>query len=89
MQNIDSFSSGSKDEYLAVIAFALTKRKRKHRMWVRDLLKASSDGSNYNLVKEMVMGDMEMYFRYVRMTPGRIEHLFFLIASFYSELLLS
>ena len=89
MQNIDSFSSGSEDECLAVIAFALTKRKQKHRMWVRDLLKASSGGSNYNLVKEMVMGDREMYFRHMWMTPGQMEHFFFLIASLYSELLLS
>ena len=80
MQNIDSFSFGSEDECLAVISFALTKRKRKHRMWVRDLLKARSDGSNYNLVKEMAMGDREMYFRYMRMTPGRMEHLFNLVA---------
>ena len=49
-------------------------------MWVRDLLKARSDGSNYNLVKEMAMGDIEMYFRYMRMTPGRMEHLFNLVA---------
>ena len=80
MQNIDSFSSGSEDECLAVTVFALTKRKRKHRMWVRDLLKARSDGSNYNLVKEMAMGDREMYFRYTQMTPGQMEHLFNLVA---------
>ena len=72
MQNIDSFNSGSEDECLAVIGFALTK-KQKHRMWVRD-------GSNYNLVKEMAMGDREMYFKYMRMTPGRMEHLFNLVA---------
>ena len=80
MQKIDSFSSGGEDECLAVIAFALTKRNRKHRMWVRDLLKARSDDSNYNLVKEMAIGDKEMYFRYMRMTPGRMEHLFNLVA---------
>ena len=80
MQNTDSFSSGSEDECLAVISFALTKRKRKHRMWVRDLLKARGDGSNYNLVKEMAMGDREIYFSYMRMTPGRMEHLFNLVA---------
>ena len=82
MQNIDSFSSGSEDECLAVIAFVLTKRKRKHRsMWVKDLLKAKSDGSNYNLVKEMAIGDREMYyFRYIWMTLGRMEHLFNLVA---------
>ena len=80
MQNIDSFSSGSEDECLAVITFALTKRKRKHRMWVKDLQKARSDSSNYNLVKEMAMGDREMYFRYMPMTPGRMEHLFNLVA---------
>ena len=80
MQNVDSFSSGSEDECLAVIAFALTKRKRKLRMWVRDLLKARSDGSNYNLVKEVAMGHREMYFRYMRITPGRMEHLFNLVA---------
>ena len=86
MRNIDSFSSVSEDECLAVNAFALTKRKRKHRMWVRDLLKTRSDGSNYNLVKEMVMGDREMYFRYVRMTPGRMEHLFNLVAPHMTKL---
>ena len=68
MQNIDSFSSSREDECLAVIVFALTKRKQKHRMCVRDLLKARSDCSNYNLVKEMAM------------TPGRMEHLFNLVA---------
>ena len=80
MENIDNFSSGSEDERLAVIAFEISKRKRKHRMWVRDLLKARSDGSNYNLVKEMAIGDREMYFRYMRMTPGRMERLFNLVA---------
>ena len=80
MQNADSFSSDSEDECLAVIAFALTKRKRKHRMRVKDLLKARSNSSNYNLVKEMAMGDREMYFRYMRMNPGRMEHLFNLVA---------
>ena len=55
-------------------------------MWVRDLLKARSDGSNYNLVKEIAMGDREMHFRYMWMTPGRMEHLFNLVVPHITKL---
>ena len=75
----DVGTSSSEDECLAVMAFALTKRKRKHKMWVRSAL-ANKEKSCYNLFKELSMWDHEMYFRYMRMSPSRFEHLLTLIA---------
>ena len=75
----DVGTSCSEDECLAVMAFALTKRKRKHKMWVRSAF-ANKEKSCYNLIKELSMWDHEMYFRYMRMSPSRFEHLLTLIA---------
>ena len=76
----DVGTSSSEDECLAVMAFALTKRKRKHKMWVRSAF-ANKEKSCYNLIKELSMWDHEMYFRYMRMSTSRFEHLLTLIAS--------
>ena len=47
-------SGSSKDEKLALIALALTKRKRKHRMWVRDMFKSWENGRTYRMVYELL-----------------------------------
>ena len=38
------------------------------------------------MVRESASGDREMYFRYVRMTPDRMEHLFSLVAPYITKL---
>ena len=76
----DVGTSSSEDECLAAMAFALTKRKRKHKMRVRSAF-ANKEKSCYNLIKELSMWDHEMYFRYMRMSPSRFEHLLTLIAT--------
>ena len=74
----DVGTSSSEDECLAVMAFALTKKKRKDKMWVRSAF-ANKEKSCYNLIKELSMWDHEMYFRYMRMSPSRFERLLALI----------
>ena len=58
----DSCTPSSADEYLAVISFALTKKKRKHKTWVRTNRSAFATKEKtccYDLIKElgaMVLG---------------------------------
>ena len=71
---MSSGSSSSEDECLAVMVFAVAEKRRKHSMWVREAFKEKENGS-YRMVRELAKGDKQMYFRYMRMTPGRMEHL--------------
>ena len=49
-------------------------------MWVREIFKGRKNQGVYNnLVQEMRLGDRESYFRYMRMSPDRFEHLLSLI----------
>ena len=59
-------SSSSDDEYLAPVAFALSKSKRRHKKLVRDFLKKRDEEGSYNMVRELTEGDREIYFRYTR-----------------------
>ena len=79
-------SSSSDDEYLALVAFALSKSKRRHKKLVRDFLKKRDEEGSYNMVRELAMGDREMYFRYMRMTPDRMEYLLSLVAPYITML---
>ena len=58
----------------------LQKKKKKRKMWVRDIFKGREKQGVYNnLVQEMHLGDRESYFRYMRMSPDRFQHLLSLI----------
>ena len=70
----------SDDEAIALISLCLAQRKREHRFWVRSFLQKRDQHSTYVLVRELALGDREMYFRYMRMTPNRFEHLLRLVA---------
>ena len=49
-------------------------------MWVREIFQGRKNQGVYNnLVQEMRLGDRESYFRYMRMSPDRFEHLLSLI----------
>ena len=68
----------SKDESLVFVAFALIKKKRKHKMWVRDGFKFRKNGSTYRTVYELAMGDVFQIYANVgeRMTPNPMGHCF-------------
>ena len=58
----------------------LEKKKKKRKMWVRDIFKNhKNQGAYHNLVQEMMFSDRESYFKYMRMSPERFEHLLSLI----------
>ena len=73
-------SSTSDHEYLALVAFALSKSKRRHKKLVRDFLKKRDEEGSYNVVLELTVGDRDMYFRYMQMAPNRMQHLLSLAA---------
>ncbi|XP_002162517.3 uncharacterized protein LOC100197499 [Hydra vulgaris] len=71
---------------MAVILLILKRRKRikkrKHQFWVRELFKKRvQQGAFSSLVKEMKLFDKEFFYRYLRMSPDRLEHLLSLIGS--------
>ena len=70
-------SSSSDDEYLAVVAFALSKSKRRHKKLVIDFLKKRDEEGSCNMVRKLAVDDREMYFRYMRMTPDRKKYTYF------------
>ena len=76
---MSSGSSSSEDKCLAVMVFAMAEKRRKHSMWVREAFKEKENGS-YRMVRELAMGDKQMYFRYMQMTPGPMKHLLSLVA---------
>ena len=59
-------SSSSDDEYLALVALALSKSKQRHKKLVRDFLMKRDEEGSYNMVRELTVGNREMYFRYTR-----------------------
>lgn len=75
-----SDSSDSDDEAMALIGLVLATKTRTHDMWVRDIFKRREAQSTYNLVREMTLGDEDMYYRYMRMTPATFEHILRLVA---------
>ena len=66
-------SSSSDDECMALVGLAMANQVRTHDMWVRDIFKRRSTQGTYRLVREMALGDEEMYFRYMRMTASSFE----------------
>lgn len=80
-----SSDESSDDEAVVMAMFMVTTAKRTHEMWVRDLIKKRSSQSTYNLVREMALGDEEMYFRYMGMTPSSFEYLFVRVAPFITK----
>ena len=57
-------------------------KKRKHLFWVRELFKNRvKQGAFSTLVQEMMLFDREFFYRYLRMSPDRLEHLLSLIGS--------
>ena len=69
-------SSSSDDECMALVGLAMANQVRTHDMWVRDIFKRRSTQGTYRLVREMALGDEEMYFRYMRMTASSFEFIF-------------
>ena len=64
----------SKDKSLAFLVFALSQRKRKHRMRVRDVFKFRK-----NWFKSYLWAT-ENYFSDMQITPNQVEHLLTLVA---------
>ena len=55
-------------------------KKKKKRLLVRDIFKKRNEHGHYHtLLQEMKLGDRESYFRYLRMSPNRFEHLLNLV----------
>ena len=52
-----------------------------------DFLKKRDEEGSYNMVRELAVGDREMYFRYMQMAPDRKEHLLSLVAPLITKLL--
>ena len=50
-------------------------------------LKKRDEEGGYNMVRELVVGDRELYSRYMRMTPDQKEHLLSLGAPLITTLL--
>ena len=58
-------------------------RPRHRRFWVREVLKRRRQQSQYHiLVQELQLHDREYFFKYLRMSPERFEHLLKLVAPF-------
>lgn len=56
--------------------------RRQRRFWVRDLLRErETQGDAANLIEEMRLGDHEMYFNYMRMTPQAFDDLLHLVGN--------
>ena len=54
--------------------------KRSHRFWVRRFLKKREEKGAFNsLIPELRMFDREYFYRYLRMSPERLEHLLTLV----------
>ena len=64
--------SSSNEDCMLLIGLAMSKqqRKKKPKMWVRDLLKQRKQSGVY---WEIAMADKEMFFRYMRMSPSTFE----------------
>lgn len=59
-----------------------TKRRRK-RFWIREYLKQREKyGQFHTLFSELRLSDREYFFRYIRMSPERFEHLLTLVAPY-------
>ena len=59
-----------------------TKRRRK-RFWIREYLKQREKyGQFHTQFSELRLSDREYFFRYIRMSPERLEHLLTLVAPY-------
>ena len=59
------------------------KKSKPRRFWVRDMLKRRQQYSQYHsLVKELELFDREYFFKYLRMSPERFEHLVKLVSPY-------
>ena len=56
-------------------------RGNQRRFWVRPIITARKTyGCYHTLVQELRLGDREWYFKFIRMSPERFEHLLSLVA---------
>lgn len=56
------------------------KKRRSHRFWVRDIFKNRVEKGAFNsLIPELRLHDREYFYRYLRMSPERFEHLLSMI----------
>ena len=73
--------------HLAALALALCERRRRRmrqrprRFWVRKIFteEAKKRGEWETLVEELTTNDREYFFKYLRMSPERFEHLFSMV----------
>ena len=79
-------SLSTDDQYLAFVAFTLSKSKRRHKKLVKDFLKKRDEEGSYNMVRKLAVDDRKMYFRYMRMTPDRKKYLLSLGAPLVAKL---
>ena len=80
---------------LASLALAIRRRRRhqeeerkpKRRFWVRKIFskERKERGECENLFRELGEDDREYYFKYIRMSPERFEHLFSFVAPFITK----
>ena len=90
-----SFIKQNNDILLALLALAIRRRrrrqeeerKRKRRFWVRKIFseERKKRGEWENLFRELGEDDTEYYFKYIRMSPERFEHLFSFVAPFITK----
>ena len=56
------------------------KARKRRKFWVRDIFpKRKMHSEYYHLLPDLISGDREFYFRYLRMNPERFEHLLSLV----------
>ena len=56
------------------------KARKRRKFWVRDIFaKLEMHGKYHHLLPDLLSGEREFYFRYLRMNPEQLEHLLSLV----------
>ena len=64
------------------LAYKIKQRNKARRFWIRPIfVDRGSAGAFHSLVSRMKETDRESFFRYLRMSPDRFDHLLTLVAS--------
>ena len=82
-----------RSQYICVLAlfnsrFSILKKQkptkqRTKRFWIREYLKKRKNyGQFHTLFSELRLSDREYFFRYIRISPERFEHLLSLVAAY-------
>uniref|UniRef100_A0A1X7V9H6 DDE Tnp4 domain-containing protein n=2 Tax=Amphimedon queenslandica TaxID=400682 RepID=A0A1X7V9H6_AMPQE len=71
---------------IVIIAGKKQRKRAKHKFWVRKIfLERKKLGFYQTLLSEMRVTDREFYFRFLRMTPERFDHLLSLVQPYLSK----